>query len=215
MPHVDFDTPGPVVRTSPNTLSFSSPTALHQIYGSRTVNVRKSQFYTVLDSGAGGSTTHTEIDKEKHAARRRILSHAFSDAALKEAEIFIVDNVRKFISLLESDSARPIEKTPQERTKDELANTDECWSDPRNMSDWCNWLAYDIMGNLVFGKSYNCLDSEEHRRMPIIMTEGTKFGYWVGCSPALGKQMFAPSVQPANVNTSVRTSSLRTIAPTT
>lgn len=46
---------------------------------------------------------------------------------------------------------------------------------------YLDWLAYDIMGNLVFGKGYNCLGSEEHRDMPRFVTEGTKFGYWVGC----------------------------------
>jgi cytochrome P450 len=159
-----------VVRTSPNSLSFSSPTALHQIYGSRAVNIRKTKFYNFIDSPSGASTTHTEIDKEKHAARRRILSHAFSDTALKEAEVFVLDNVKKFVRLLGPD---------REEDKGEPGLVAARWGEPRNMSDWCNWLAYDIMGNLVFGKSYNCRESEEHRRMPVVMTEGMKFAYWV------------------------------------
>jgi cytochrome P450 len=164
--HVDIPLPaGPVVRTSPNTLSFSSPAALQQIYASKAANVRKSKFYEILD---GGSTTHTEIDKKKHAARRRVLSHAFSDAAQRAAEEFVVSNVRKFVQLLgpASDSSN--------------GNVSPDWSPPRDMTEWCNWLAYDIMGDLVFGKSYNCLETEDYRQMPIIMTQGTKFGYWVG-----------------------------------
>jgi hypothetical protein len=164
---------GPVVRTTPNSLSFSSPKALHQIYGSRAVNVRKSQFYTILDSGSGGSTTHTEIDKEKHAARRRILSHAFSDSALREAETFVLANARKFVNLIGIDGTENQEKA-QLSTK--VVPT---WTSPRDMSKWWEWCAYDIMGNLVFGKSYNCLESDRFRRMPTLMTEGTKFGYWV------------------------------------
>ncbi|RMZ84350.1 hypothetical protein DV738_g563, partial [Chaetothyriales sp. CBS 135597] len=82
----------PIVRTSPNSLSFSRPSALRQIYGSRSINVCKSKFYDLLDSGSGAATTHTEIDKEKHAARRRILSHAFSDAALRDIEALVIEN---------------------------------------------------------------------------------------------------------------------------
>ena len=186
-------TSGTIVRTSPDTLSFSTPTALHQIYGSRAINVRKSKFYDALDSGSGGSTTHTEIDKEKHAVRRRILSHAFSDAALREAEVFVVSNVRKFVRLLGPDSARAMGEISQEETERDLGSNDKGWSVPRNMSEWSNWLAYDIMGNLVFGKSYNCLETEEHRRMPTIMTEGTKFGYWVSWNPALDRYSYLPS----------------------
>jgi len=32
------------------------------------------------------------------------------------------------------------------------------------------------MGNLVFGKSYDCLETEDYRWMPTVMTQGTKFG---------------------------------------
>ncbi|RMZ79609.1 hypothetical protein DV737_g3312, partial [Chaetothyriales sp. CBS 132003] len=169
--HVQYDRP--IVRTSPNTLSFSRPRALRQIYGPRSINVRKSKFYEILDSGSGGSTTHTKIDKEKHAARRRILSHAFSDAALRDMEASVIENVRKFVNFI--------------GPNDTAVNTSEGgakgWSEPRNMSDWCNWLAYDIMGALVFDKTYNCLESEEHRQMPVVMTEGTKFGYWFAHLP--------------------------------
>lgn len=176
---------GSIVRTSPNSLSFSSPTALHQIYGSRAVNVRKSQFYEILDGGAGGSTTHTEIDKERHAARRRILNLAFSESALRETEFFVIDNVRKFINLIGPDSGLRVEAgLLQEGTKNSKgpdSHKDGDWSPPRNMSRYLDWLAYDIMGNLVFGKGYNCLGSDEYRQMPRIVTEGTKFGYWVSC----------------------------------
>lgn len=157
---------------------------MHQIYGSRAINVRKSKFYETLDAGPGGATTHTEIDKERHAARRRILNHAFSEAALRETESFVIDNVSKFIKLIGPDGgvttseAKPPFKDP-EKSKGSDSKNDESWSTPRNMSDWFNWMAYDIMGNLVFGKSYNCLESEEHREMPRLITEGTKFGYWV------------------------------------
>jgi hypothetical protein len=173
---------------------------LRQIYGSDTANVRKSDFYKVLD---GGSTTHTEIDKEKHSARRRLLSHAFSDAALRSAEEYVISsNVRTFVRLLrpENDAGKGSWDTG-EKGKD--------WSLPRNMTDWCNWLAYDIMGHLRFDKSYNCLESEEYRWMPSIVTQGTKFGYWVGSNT---HQPLTPSLT-TGCN-EVRPHPIRTTPPT-
>jgi hypothetical protein len=167
---------GPVVRTAPNTLSFTSPKALHQIYGSNAANVRKSTFYKYLD---GGSTTHTEIDKEKHSARRRTFNIAFSDAALKEAEGFIVEHVGKWIKMLGPESGDVRRETPRQEGDESIERHDHAWSPSRDMTEWCNWLAYDIMGSFVFGKTYNCLLSDEYRWMPTLMTQGTKFGYWV------------------------------------
>ncbi|KAK5723188.1 hypothetical protein LTR17_013908 [Elasticomyces elasticus] len=172
MDRIDIPLPvGSIVRTSPNTLSYSSPTALHQIYGSNTANVRKSKFYEVLD---GGSTTHTEIDKDKHSARRRVLSHAFSDAALRAAEEYVICHVRKFVELLGPESnglGGSIRRNVAEKGATNCGPS-------RDMTEWCNWLAYDIMGNLVFGKSYNCLETEDYRWIPVVMTQGTRFGYW-------------------------------------
>ncbi|KAK5742912.1 hypothetical protein LTS12_024030 [Elasticomyces elasticus] len=162
------------------TVHAGSPTALHQIYGSNTANVRKSKFYEVLD---GGSTTHTEIDKEKHSARRRVLSHAFSDAALRAAEEYVVSHVRKFVELLGPEGSGLGGRVSQNAGEKAVRMTDENWSPSRDMTEWCNWLAYDIMGNLVFGKSYNCLDTEDYRWMPIVMTQGTRFGYWFAYLP--------------------------------
>lgn len=150
---------------------------MHQIYGSNVANVRKSAFYKVLD---GGSTTHTEIDKERHSARRRVLSHAFSDAALRAAEISVVCNVRKFVRLVGPEKKHSDADASSNAGEKIGTTTDEDWSTSRDMSKWCNWLAYDIMANLIFGKSYDCLGSVDYRHVPIIMTQGTKFGYWVG-----------------------------------
>ena len=154
------------MRTGPNALSFCTPTALHDIYGSRSVNVRKSVFYRILDSGSGAFSTHTEIDKTKHAVRRRVLSYAFSDNAVRFSEQFVLAHVKRWCELL----APP-------PTKDAGAKRE--WSEPRNMKDWGNWLTYDIMGDLAFGTRLNLLESEENRYIPVVMTEGTKFGYWV------------------------------------
>ena len=157
-----MDVLGPIVRIGPNSLSFSSDTALNTIYGSKNVNVRKSDYYKAIDgaAGDGASSTFSEFDKSKHAVRRRLLGHAFSDSSIRSAEQFILQNVTKFCSLLGS---------PHENE----------WSEKKNMNDWANWLAYDIMGDLMFGRSFNCLEEDEFRSLPRSITEGSRFTNWV------------------------------------
>ena len=48
------------------------------------------------------------------------------------------------------------------------------------MSDWSTYLNYDIMGDLVFGKRFNCMESKDHRFVPELMMSATAFIYPVG-----------------------------------
>jgi hypothetical protein len=39
----------------------------------------------------------------------------------------------------------------------------EGWSPAKNMAQICDWLAFDIMGNLVFGKAFGMLERSDNR----------------------------------------------------
>jgi hypothetical protein len=56
------------------------------------------------------------------------------------------------------------------------------WSETKNMSDWSTYLNYDIMGDLVFGKRFNCMESRDHRFVPELMMSATAFIYPVSAS---------------------------------
>ena len=131
--------PGKIVRFGPNSLSFNSNTALKDIYGFR-ANVRKAEFYNAFVHPA--PNTHNSRDKDVHARKRRVLSHAFSDSAIKEVERYILGNVRTFC---------------QEIGRDGSTET-KGWSSPKNMTDWCNYLAMDVLGDLCFGKAFHMLE---------------------------------------------------------
>ena len=104
-------------------------------------------------------STHSEINRERHAFRRRVLDHAFSDGAVRSAEAFIIDNVRTWCKHL-----------------GEGAELGE-WTPEKNMSDWCTYVAYDIMGDLVFGKRFNVMGNDEHRFVPAMMISAMNFVY--------------------------------------
>ncbi len=77
------------------------------------------------------------------------MSQAFSDSAVKGVERYILDNIRTFCEAI-GDYGRQIQDN-------------KGWSSPKNMSDWCNWLAMDILGDLCFGKAFHMLDRPDNR----------------------------------------------------
>jgi cytochrome P450 len=136
---------GKVVRFGPNALSFNSNTALKEIYGFK-ANVRKSEFYDAFVHPA--SNTHNTRDKELHARKRRVLSHAFSESATKEMQRYILGNVRTFCEQIGFQDG---------------GSESKGWTQPRNMSDWCSYLAMDILGDLSFGKAFHLLEKPDNR----------------------------------------------------
>lgn len=145
---------GPVVRFGPNSLSINTNTALKTIYGHRS-NVKKSQFYSVFPPTKDTFNTHSSIDKAHHARKRRVLSHAFSDAAIKSMEKYVLGNVRSFCSAL----------SPASTSKGENGVGKGQWGVAQNMSDWCNYLTFDVMGDLCFGKAFEMLEHHENRHV--------------------------------------------------
>jgi hypothetical protein len=86
-----------------------------------------------------------------------VLSHAFSETAMKTMEKFILDKVRIFCRVL-----------PQGRldllgVQRQASGDAKGWSAPQNMSDLSDYLAFDVMGELAFGKSFDMLESERNR----------------------------------------------------
>lgn len=150
---------GPVVRFSPSSLSFLSASALRDVYSFR-APLRKAEFYEAFVHPA--PNTHNVRDREVHAWRRRVLAHCFSDGAMREAEPFVLENVRRF--------CREIGKGGEEGRSPERKG----WSTPKKMSDWCSYLAMDILGDLCFGKAFRLLESEDNRFALDLITAATK-----------------------------------------
>jgi hypothetical protein len=81
-----------------------------------------------------------------------VLSHAFSDAAIKSLEKYILANVRTACRMISQQGGSGQEKEDSKG-----------WSAPWNMANWCNWLVFDIMGDLVFGKAFGMLEGPTNR----------------------------------------------------
>lgn len=144
---------GRCVRFGPNALSVNSSGALREVYGFR-ANVRKAEFYDAFVHPA--PNTHNSRDRDVHARKRRVLSQAFSDGAVKEVEKYILANIRTFCDLVGGAGSTGAAAAGSEVER-------KGWSTPRNMSDWCNWLAMDILGDLCFGKAFHMLERPDNR----------------------------------------------------
>jgi hypothetical protein len=139
----------------PNLLSINSNTALKAIYGHK-ANVRKADFYTAFPANKHTFNVHSSIDKVAHARKRRVLSHAFSDTAIKAMEKYVLDKIRTF--------CRVLPQSQSDVTGGSLSHSEGgSWSEAKNMADFCDWLAFDIMGELAFGKSFDMLESPNNR----------------------------------------------------
>lgn len=149
---------GPVFRYGPNFLVVNTAEGLHQIYpSSKKSNVRKGPQYKFLHHD-GRVSTLSAIDKDVHTAKRKILSHCFTDPALRALEPLMVKTIDIWIETL-GQGAKP---------------NSGGWSSPRDMAHWANYLTFDVLGDLCFGKSFGLITSDELRSAPDLMLARTR-----------------------------------------
>ncbi|KAF2136205.1 uncharacterized protein K452DRAFT_322568 [Aplosporella prunicola CBS 121167] len=134
---------GPVVRIGPAELAFNTAEAFRDIYGPRPEHercVKERSHYGPQINGADHLST--AVDDAVHSRQRRLLSHAFSERALKEQEPLVTRYVDTLISRLrEHITAAPTAAL--------------------DIKAWFNYTTFDITGDLMFGESFNCLQDRE------------------------------------------------------
>jgi len=160
---------GPVVRTAPNELSFSTPEAWHDIYGQRNGHqtFTKSEFYAGGTFAKQASSIVSERDPSKHRDMRKYLANAFSDRSLKEQEYLVAGVIDRFIGQIGSHG-----------------------SDRINLKTWFNLMTFDVIGELAFGKSFGGVESGEvHEWIAIVLASmgQSAFSDTLARFPLLGK----------------------------
>ena len=134
---------GPIVRTSPNSLSFAEGAqAWKDIYGFRKAGrpalVKDRMFYGRPINKVDSIIT---ADDANHSRQRKILSNAFSDRALKEQE--------------------PMIKHWAEKLKNKLHERAQSGEDT-DMLKMYNCTTFDVMGDLTFNEGLGMLDGSEY-----------------------------------------------------
>lgn len=144
---------GSHVRVAPNFVSINTVQGLHDIYG-HGKRLKKADFYNAFPAIKGVYNTHNVIDKTVHGRKRRVLSQAFSDNALKGMEDLMLLHVRQLCAIFAGERYGKDVKPGHDRKGLAI-----------NLSDWFGYLTYDVMGELCFGKSFDMLVDGARRGM--------------------------------------------------
>ncbi|EON68271.1 hypothetical protein W97_07529 [Coniosporium apollinis CBS 100218] len=165
---------GKIVRYGPNSLSFSTATSMQTIHHAK-ANIKKGEWYKTLDISAGAPSIQMMIDKSEHAIRRRTISPAFSERALRDAEGLIAINARKLADAI--------------GTLPNGANQGD-WTQPKNMNDWATYFGFDFVSDLGYGRCFGMVEDRDNRWIPGVLKSASRFLYYVGYLP------FAPILRP-------------------
>lgn len=158
------------MRVAPNFVSVNSDRGLHDIYG-HGKRIQKADFYNAFPAIKGVYNTHNAIDKTMHGRKRRVLSQAFSEAALKGMEDVMLLHVRQLCASLAGYAANE-NSSPDSKGV------------VRNMADWFSYLSYDVMGELCFGKSFDMLTADGKRHMIGLVDRAANRHYVVSPNPS-------------------------------
>ncbi|KAK4553510.1 hypothetical protein LTR86_009306 [Recurvomyces mirabilis] len=123
--------------SAPNELSYTDPRAWNDIYGHRVGKpelMKDPLFYSSISSGSGSIIN---ADRSRHGHLRKQASHGFSERALRSQEHVIETYADLFIERLQECAASK--------------------GGSVNIVDWFNFFTFDVMGDLVFGQSFDCL----------------------------------------------------------
>ncbi|KAL9033110.1 MAG: hypothetical protein Q9214_007665, partial [Letrouitia sp. 1 TL-2023] len=155
---------GPVVRLSPTTLSYTSSRAWKEIYAiqpSKPQLAKDPAFYLTQKEGP---SIFISSDAD-HSRMRRLLSHAFSDRAIKEQEPLmtpyfdlLITRIREAIHSSSSISSSYAEKRRDVRP---FAVID--------FVKWYNMATFDVIGDLAFGQPFGSLETgQQHSWITMI-----------------------------------------------
>jgi cytochrome P450 len=145
---------GPVVRIAPNELALAYKGVWDEVQGGAYGNEmpKRDAYYKVQNNQVGFIMTAPPAD---HAQMRRVLSHGFSDRGLRDVEPRMIAMLDKMTDRLMSLCTRP------KRLRRKQATT--CAKIPGeatvDIAKWCNFLTFDMIGELAFGQSYGCLET--------------------------------------------------------
>ncbi|UNI15986.1 hypothetical protein JDV02_002467 [Purpureocillium takamizusanense] len=135
---------GKVIRIQPNHVSIQDDTtAIAAIYGHGN-GFLKSDFYAPFLSIRPG--LFSTRSRAEHARKRKLVSHTFSAKSVVQFEPYMQENLRLFVSQLD----RLIDESPSKNA----AGAQEAHLDSLS---WFNFLAFDIIGDLAFGKPLGML----------------------------------------------------------
>ncbi|RFU72210.1 hypothetical protein TARUN_10052 [Trichoderma arundinaceum] len=142
---------GPAVRVGPDHLALDGSIAWPEVFKFKKGGAEfgKVENYLFENDKLG----IIAAPKDVHRRQRRQLSHAFSDAALREQEAVINKYLDLLIQCLTEKSAS---------------------NESFNIVDWLNFLTFDIIGHLTYSESFHCLDDKGYHPWVLQFFDGVR-----------------------------------------
>ncbi|KAF5254107.1 hypothetical protein FANTH_989 [Fusarium anthophilum] len=132
---------GDFIRLGPSEISVASPTAVASIYQNSSP-CQKGPWYNVF---VPTISLHATRDRQEHTIRRKVWDRGLNAKAMRDYE----PRIEKYTGLLMSQLQQRCGK-------------------PVDITDWCGFYGFDVMGDLAFGKSFNMLnDGVKHYYMEL------------------------------------------------
>ncbi|KAK0466865.1 cytochrome P450 monooxygenase [Desarmillaria tabescens] len=142
---------GPFIRLAPNHISVALSDALPIVYGHGN-GALKSSFYEVFASTSPG--LFDTRDRQTHTRKRKIIPHTFSQKSVLEFE----PHVRSYVSQLLGHWDKLYDKSLKGMSGKEgngwTGRDGRLWLD---CFPWANYLAFDIIADLVFGAPFGMI----------------------------------------------------------
>lgn len=157
---------GPVVRIAPNEISFAKAEAWVDIFQVRPGHLHfpKDPIWWGRQPGQPDSLISAP-SPETHARMRKLLSHGFTEHALKAQESI----VQRYVGML-------IERLREQATAPEAANGEGAVLD---IVPWLNFTTFDIFGDLGFGESFDCLQHARYHPWIALLFNSVKAATFV------------------------------------
>lgn len=176
---------GRFVRCGPNHMSICSTTALETIYGHR-ANVQKSSWYSAFF----GQSIFNVVDKSVHARKKRVMSQAFSEKAVKGMEPHILSAIRTWTSTLRHD---PVIDGSREKQQDTNGgNTKPTWSTSRDMAKYSAYMVFDVLGEILLGETFYSSEKIDNRDYLVHMDALVRSMNLAGQAPIINKLNLGP-----------------------
>ncbi|KAI9292044.1 cytochrome P450 [Neoconidiobolus thromboides FSU 785] len=128
---------GNVVRLSWNEVSFSSDSALKEIYS--TYAYVKDEIYEIFK--IVGETIFSTRNRDFHRQRKKIIAPSFSEKSIESMEYLVKKNIDTFV---------------------DKVNTLSTQSQKLDLGLYFHYFAFDVIGDFAFGKSFNMLRDGYH-----------------------------------------------------
>ncbi|TVY53299.1 putative sterigmatocystin biosynthesis P450 monooxygenase [Lachnellula cervina] len=131
---------GEVVRVGPDAVIFNNPDAWADMYAHKPGKgvFPKDPLRHTRELWIHGAPDVFTAEDTDHPRLRRLINPAFSSKALREQEPLIQGNVNLLITRLQ-----------EQMDSDATAVVD--------MNEWINWTTFDLIGDLAFGETFDCL----------------------------------------------------------